>query len=257
MSEEIRNIPDLDRIHSTENFEEFIANFTKSWDDLVFSMAIIKKSHTDPEPESSLLPDQAGKSGKFLITKNGMASWSDFTVVYEDLQVSISNVRVPASSAPTERLHAHGIGSGVTFPSLGFALNDYLYFTVQTHHAMKLKTILDNHIHFMTPTDGSGTPDRFQFQLDVIAAALNGNYAVPTGSPFTKEHTIAADYSNTHKLQDLADIPAVNTTVSTLYKCKLTRIAATQDEYGEEVYVDFMDYNYQKYTMGSRKEGAK
>jgi hypothetical protein len=177
--------------------------------------------------------------------------------VYEDLQVNINNIRIPAANAPTERLYNHGIGGGVTFPVLGFDVNDYFYFDLQTSHSMKLSTILDNHIHFMTPTDGSGTPDRFKFQLDVIAAALDGNWAVPTGSPFTAEHIIAADYTNSHKLMEIADIPASNTTVSTIYKCKLTRIAATQDEYGSEVYVEFNDSHYQKNTLGSRQEGVK
>ena len=89
---------------------------------------------------------------------------------------------------------------------------------------MKLSTVLDNHIHYITPTDGTG--DRFQFQLDVIAAAIEGTWAVPTGSPFTSEETMAGDYSNSHRLLELADIPAVNTTVSTIFKCRLERIAA-------------------------------
>lgn len=178
-------------------------------------------------------------------------------VVYDDLQVSISNVRVPAANAPTERLYNHGIGGGVTFPVLGFAVGDYFYFDVQTQHSMKLNTVLDNHMHFMTPTDGSGTPDRFQFQLDVIVAAIGGNWAVPTGSPFTWEHIIAADYTNLHVYDDLCDIPASNSTVSTIYKCRLERIAATQDEYAGEVYVEFTDCHFQKNTMGSRQEGVK
>jgi hypothetical protein len=177
--------------------------------------------------------------------------------VYDDMQVGISNIRVPASNFPTERLFAHGIGGGVTFPSLGFAVNDYLYFDIQSSHSMKLSTIMDSHIHYCTPTDGSGTPDRFQFQLDVIAAPIDGTYAVPSGSPYTAEHTIAADYTTLHKLFEIADIAAINTTVSTLYKCKLTRIAATQDEYAGEVYVDFIDSHYQKDTVGSRIEDLK
>jgi len=175
--------------------------------------------------------------------------------VYEDLQVSISNVRVPASNAPTERLYNHGIGGGVTFPVLGFAVGDYFYFDLQTSHSMKLSTILDNHFHYMTPTDGTG--DRFKFQLDLIAAPIDGNWAVPTGSPFTTEVTMAADLSNSHKIEEIADIPAVNTTVSTLYKCKFTRIAASADEYAGEVYIEFNDSHYQKNTMGSRVEDSK
>ena len=179
------------------------------------------------------------------------------TTVYDDNQVSISNIRIPVANAPTERLYNHGIVGGVTYPVLGFAVGDYFYFDVQTYHSMKLNTILDNHMHFMTPTDGSGTPDRFQFKLDVIVAPIFGNWAVPTGSPFTWEHIIQADYTNLHVYDDVADIPASNSTVSTIYKCRLTRIAATQDEYGQEVYVEFTDCHYQKNTIGSRQEGVK
>jgi hypothetical protein len=178
------------------------------------------------------------------------------TPVYEDLQVSISNIRVPAANAPTERLYAFGIGGGVTFPALGFTVNDYLYFDVQTHHAMKLNTALDNHLHFTLPNT-TDIGDKFQFQLDVIAAGIDTQWAAPTGTPFTSEHTIVANDNTYHRLMEMADIPASNDTVSTIYKCKLTRIAATGDEYASEVYISFMDCHYQKNTMGSRQEGTK
>jgi hypothetical protein len=176
-------------------------------------------------------------------------------VVYEDLQVNISNVRVPVANAPTERLYDHGIGGGVTFPVLGFAVNDYFYFDLQSSHTMKLSTILENHFHYTTPTDGTG--DKFKFQLDVIAAAVDGTWAVPTGSPFTTEVSMSADLSGAHKKAEIADIPAVNTTLSTIYKCKFTRIAATADEYAGEVYIHYTDSHYQKNTMGSRQEYSK
>ena len=177
------------------------------------------------------------------------------TVVYDDIQTSISNIRVPASNAPTERLYNGGVGGGVTFPFLGFSVSDYLYFDMQTPHAALINSILEQHLHITTPTDGSGS--RFKFQLDVIACPINGTWAVPTGSPFTAEKTMDSDLTDTQMYFDVADIPAVNTTVSTLYKCKLTRIAATQDEYGGEVYVSFLDGHYQKDSLGSRSETSK
>ena len=178
-----------------------------------------------------------------------------FVSAYEDLQGASLNASRPSSSEPTERLYAHGIAAGVTFPTLGFEVGEYIWFTFQSRHAMALSSVIDNHIHFCTPTDGTG--DRFKFQLDVIAAPIDGTWAVPTGSPFTAEHTIAADYSTLHKLFDIADIPAVNTTVSTMYKCKLTRIAAAADEYAGEVYVDFFDGHYQRDTNGSETQSTK
>jgi len=170
--------------------------------------------------------------------------------LYDDLQVSISNVKVPTSGAPTERLYAFGIGGGVTFPVLGFALNNYMYFDVQTRHEGKLNAIIDNHIHFTLPNT-TNIGDKFKFQLDVIAAGIDIQWAVPTGSPFSAEYTVATNDNTYHRLKDIADIPAVNSTVSTVYKCKLTRIAASANEYASEVYVSFTDCHYQKDRLGS------
>jgi len=154
-----------------------------------------------------------------------------------------------------KRLYDGGTG-GVTFPFLGFAVNDYLYFDIQTSHSMKLNTIMDNHIHFSLPNT-TNIGDKFQFQVDVMAAGMDTAWAVPAGSPFTAEHTIVANDDTYHRLKDIADIDASNDTVSTIYKCKLTRIAASANEYGSEVYVTFIDCHYQKNTIGSRQEYAK
>lgn len=207
--------------------------------------------------------------GTYMVVKTNEVAASDLklvtgaaktllldSVVYDDLQVSISNVRVPPANAPTERFYNFGIGGGVTFPTLGFDVGDYLYFDIQSSHAMKLSTVLSNHFHFTLPNT-TNIGDKAQFQLDVIAAGINGQWAVPTGSPFTTEITVAANDNTYHRIKEVADIPAVNTTVSTLYKCKLTRIAATASEYGSEVYVNFIDCHYQKDTVGSRQQTSK
>lgn len=174
--------------------------------------------------------------------------------VYDDLQVSLGRVRL-GSSAPTWRTYNHGIGGGITFDVLGFAVGNEIFFDIQTRHSMKLNTILENHIHYTTPNDG--TNKKFKFQLDVIAAEINGNWAVSSGSPFTKEETMTEDCSNKHCYLDLTDIPSVNSTVSTIYKCKLTRIAASADEYSGEIYLQFNDSHFQKDTIGSLNENSK
>jgi hypothetical protein len=121
---------------------------------------------------------------------------------------------------------------------------------------MKLETILDLHIHYYLPNT-TNTGDKFKFQLDVVAAAINGQWAVPTGSPFSAEGTVATNDDTYHRLLEVANIPAVNTTVSTVYKCKLSRIAASANEYGSDVYVTFVDSHYQIDTVGSRAETSK
>jgi len=199
---------------------------------------------------------------------SGVQNTSDFEVdcgpektlvlvepVYDDLQVSINNL-AKGVTAPTDRFYDHGIGGGIGYPVLGFAKNDYVWFDVQTQHSMKLNTVLDNHIHFILPNTTT-IGRKFVFQLDVIAAGIHGVWAVPAGSPFTATHIVAADDDISHGFLGIGDIPASNTTVSSVYKCRLTRIDGEAVEYGSEVYLEFSDCHYQKNTMGSRQENAK
>ena len=249
-----------------ENFFEAIAEKVSKPGDLVSVQSLIDnvKLYFGTDQDASLYFD-----GTNLWIKTDEVTPSDLIIdcgegktlklnqpVYDDLQVSISNIRVPAANAPTERLYNHGIGGGVTFPVLGFAVNDYIYFDVQTNHACKLNTVLENHMHFILPNT-TNIGDKFQWQLDVIAAAVDVAFAVPTGSPFTAEHTIVASDDTHHRIMDIADIPAVNSTVSTLYSCVLTRIAASANEYASEVYVKFNDCHQLINTLGSRQEYTK
>jgi len=120
---------------------------------------------------------------------------------------------------------------------------------------MKLNSVLDLHIHYVLPSEDVGK--KIKFQLDVIAAGIHGTWAVPTGSPFTREHTIIAGEATKHNLLDICDIPAVNTTVSSIYTCELTRIAVSSDEYSGEVYVKYIDCHYEKDSLGSASETSK
>lgn len=177
--------------------------------------------------------------------------------IYEDYLCSLKSSKL-GSTAPSDTTYAFGIGGGVAYPVLGFKVNDFVWFDVQTSHTMKLNTALDAHVHYVLPNTTS-TGNKFKFQLDVAVAAINGTWSVPTGSPYTIEGTVATDDNTKHRILDMADIPASNSTASTIYKCKLTRISAAGDgtEYGSEVYVEYVDCHYQRDTMGSRQETAK
>lgn len=60
-----------------------------------------------------------------------------------------------------------------------------------------------------------------------------------------------------HKLLEVANIPGVNTTVSSIYICRLTRIAASSAEYPDLVYVLFNDSHYIRDDTGSITEYQK
>jgi len=187
------------------------------------------------------------------IKKSGIIG-GDFT--YDDMQGSINNLQIPAANYPDPALYNMGVGGGVTFPVLGFAVGEYIFFDVQTSHSMKLNTILDYHIHYILPNT-TDVGHKFKFQLDVVAAGIDGVFAVPTGSPFVVEHVVSANDNTTHRLLDIAEIPASNTTVSSLYRFKLTRIASAATQYASDVYLLFNDCHYQIDRVGSLIEKGK
>lgn len=174
---------------------------------------------------------------------------------WDDIQVSISQLRIPPSSAPTWRTWNYGIGGGVAFSVLGWGVGNYADLFIQSSHSMKLETALDYHIHWSIPSNSAGS--KFRFQVDAIAAGIDGSFAVVSGSPFAAEFTLDGSESGKHKYFDLAEIPGVNTTVSSAYILRLTRIAATSLEYAPEVYTIFSDAHYEIDSLGSRLPNAK
>jgi len=178
------------------------------------------------------------------------------TVGYDDLQGAVVSSRKLAGKEPAERLFNYGITSGVEFVTDGFAVGEAVQITIQTKHANKILSALDEHLHFTTPTDATG--DRMKWQMDVIYADVGDAYSVPTGSPFTAEHTFVDGTAGTHGIFDVADVPAVNDGVSGIFKILVTRIAASQDEYSGEIYVDYIDGHIQNdQERGSRTEYTK
>ena len=189
---------------------------------------------------------------------NGHQTMNGSATTFEDLRLSVLNFKLPTSNAPEERDYAFGIGAGVTYKVLGFALNEHAYLDIQTPHAMKLNTELFFHLHFILPNT-TDVGHKFRFQLDVVAAGADGTFAVPTGSPFTADHTVAANDNTNHRILGGFTIPAVNTTVSTIYKLKLTRVAVDggDTEYGSEVYLLYADPHYEADSLGSNTEYGK
>lgn len=176
--------------------------------------------------------------------------------VVEDLQIDISDIKKPPSSSPIDRYYNHGIGGGITFPVLGFSVGDYIYYNLETSHSMALNELLRTHIHFVLPNT-TNIGDKFQFKIDVIVATLDGTWTVPTGSPFSVEYTIIVDDNIKGRFANFTHIPQVNTTISTIYKCRLERIAASSNEYGSEVYFQFIDNHYLQDTHGSKSDEVK
>ena len=234
--------------HKIESLENQFEGQAQVFNRLEAIERILEQARPGPN-----LPFYLGEAVTF--EQDGTLVFHNDAMPYEDIQVAVSSARYPAANSPTWRTFDYGIAAGVTYPALGFAIDDYIEFFIQTQHSQKLNTVIDNHIHWTIPSDS--VDDKVNFQLDVIAAGIGADYAVPAGSPFTSEYTLDGTESGKHKLLEIADIPASNTTISSVYICRLGRIAASSLDYAPEVYITFNDGHYLKDTLGSRLEDSK
>ena len=170
---------------------------------------------------------------------------------YDDIQGAIISGRKTGFGTVVSD---YNVG-GANFTLSTMSIDDFVEVTFQTPHAMKLNTVLDLHLHFTlhhTGDEGSYV----QFQVDIVAAGVGGSmlevYSGATGAiPIAPTPFV-------HQLLDLAQVPASNTTVSSIYKIRIERIASNADEYTGAFVVEFIDGHVQiDQPAGSREEYSK
>lgn len=173
-------------------------------------------------------------------------------VAYDDLQSSVSMAKLPAANAPAWTAITLG---GLATEVLAFEVNDYVDLFIQSNHSVKLSTILDNHIHWTLGTDENGK--KFQFQLTGCAAPIGGTFT-SIGTISSGDYTLASN-AGKHNYFEVGHLPAINTTVSSLYIVRLKRIAAADaaNETARLIYVIFNDNHVEMDRFGSLSEATK
>lgn len=175
------------------------------------------------------------------------------SVIYDDLQVSISTARILAgSTAAWDDITLDGFSTQL----MAFQTDDYCEILVQTTHAVKLQTAIDNHIHWTMDSDDAG--DEIAFEVTGVAAGINSAFA-SIGTLKSNDYTLLAGDGLKHKLLEIGHFPTTpNTTVSTCYIIRLTRVApADGTDSAKKVFLIFNDCHIEKDTLGSLQETSK
>jgi len=171
---------------------------------------------------------------------------------YDDMLGLVSSARVPASNAPT---WTNITLDGFTTQALAFSIGDYIDLFVQTSHSVQLNQVIENHLHWTLATDDAG--DEIRFQLTGVGAGIGEDFA-SIGTIDSGDYTLDGTEAGKHNYLEIGDIPSLNTTVSTIYILRLTRVAvADGNDSAEDVYVLFNDSHPLLDTVGSLQEGSK
>ena len=172
-------------------------------------------------------------------------------IVYNDLLGNPSTAKLPAVNDPA---WTDITLDGFTLKALAFQTNDYYDIIYQTHHGVALNATLENHIHWTIASDDNG--DEFQFQISGVVAAIGGTFDAIT--PLKSGDVVLNNNAGKHNYLSIGDIPAFNSTVSSLAMLRLTRIAPDDgDDTSELIYVLFNDCHAQLDTLGSLQESSK
>ena len=171
---------------------------------------------------------------------------------YDDMQGSLSTAKLPAVNTPTWEDITQ---DGFTYKTLAFDTNDYVDVYIQTSHSITLNQTIDYHIHWMLANEDSG--DEFRFQITGVAAGIGDSFT-SIGTIQSDDVVLTGSDTGKHHYLDIGEIPALNTTVSSAYIIRLTRIApADGTDSAELIYVLFGDGHPLSDTLGSLSETSK
>jgi len=169
-------------------------------------------------------------------------------IYWDDQQVGISNVRLPAANAPTWTSYK---GSQV----LAFdpAQDNYIYFSAQLTHAYEEGTDIEFHMHVAHPDANSGN-SQWHFSY---SWATPGE-AFPTEVVEDVLHA-APGTADLNEYLDFADeIPGTGKGISSILLCSLYREGtAVADTYANDIYLVGLDFHLKKNSPGSLQETSK
>jgi hypothetical protein len=182
-----------------------------------------------------------------------IATSANYTVVltqpvWDDMQISMANAKVPAVNAPTWRDYKQS-----QVPAFSASQVNVLYFTAQLPHSYKEGSDIEFHIHIAYPDNGAGNS---RWYLSYSWANTEDNFPVASVVTTTIASPVTTDR---HQMAIIAPvILGTGKTVSSVLICSIQRLGNTaEDTYGSEIYLVSGDFHFQKDTIGSRYQATK
>lgn len=201
----------------------------------------------------------------FQIALDSSGSWTDYLsvtkdtttisnnlvlydTVWDDLQVQVSGVRLPAASAPTYTSY-----KGTEILTFGKTGTNTIHFNAQVPHRYKQGTDLEFHIHLAYPNNGAGGT---VWSMTYSWANINGNFP---GVTTTTKTITSPEVTDRHQLGKIvSSISASTMTISSILLCSLSRLGGDgEDTYDNDIYLVGLDFHYQIDGFGSREEASK
>jgi hypothetical protein len=178
---------------------------------------------------------------------DGTLKLNGAATVWDDVVVSLGNIKAPAADPPTWTAYRGG-----ELPLFGATATNVLYFNAQIPHSYKEAGDLSFHVHVAYPNANTGDS---RWQVTYSWANIDGTFGAQT----TVAVTVAAPgVADSHTLHHIATITGTGKTISSCLICSLSRLGADgADTYASGIYAVSADFHVEKDTIGSRTDTTK
>jgi len=174
------------------------------------------------------------------------------TVVWDDLRVPISAIKLGGSKDPTEVAYKGGLVYGFTDEAVE-GNEKTVYFTAQLPHTYKEGTDIVPHVHWV-PEDN--TAGNVRWSLTYSWASIG---AVFPGESISVADCAAPAVADEHTYSALQTITGAGMSISSMLICSLKRNSSVAGDTfdGKVAYLVEFDFHFQIDTQGSRQETVK
>jgi len=196
-------------------------------------------------PGDAIIKTDSTSARDLTITTGAAKTAVLTTAVYDDMQISMANVKTPAVNAPNWVSYKSS-----EVPAFSKTATNVLYFSAQLPHSYKEGSDLEFHIHIAYPDNGVDnsvwyfTYSWADVESNFPAASNSGN--VILASPTTTDRHTAPSI--------IATISGAGKKISSVLLCSISRLGGDgSDSYDNVIYLVSGDFHYQKDTIGSRQ----
>ena len=183
------------------------------------------------------------------IEADGTLEFNGAATVWEDQQIDIGAVRLPASESADIVEYLSGLA--IKFTN---AQTNRVSFNMQIPHARKDDSAIEFHVHVTPGTSTNAGNVRWEFEYEW--ENIDGVY----GSSTTVNQTQAMDgTAHKHQYEDIATLTGTGkSSISSILICTLTRLGSDAlDTFTGDVYAVGIDFHIEKNMVGSRLETTK
>lgn len=166
---------------------------------------------------------------------------------WEDLRFPATAINPPGQASDPD--------IDTTYGFFLFALNELIFLQVQLPHAWKVGSTIRPHVHWMKTTAAAGLVNwQLDYRWAKIGEVMDGSWTtLSSETPSVSD----GDTQYQHAITELGDISDSSGDISDMLVMKLTRVAASANEYGTDAALLEFDIHYEVDNVGSDKEFIK